>query len=433
MKIFDVIKYEGDNKTFVWKYPGEDFNTLSKLIVHESQEAILFYNGQALDLFGPGEHTLHTKNIPLLNKIINLPTGGESPFHCEVYFINITEQMAIPWGMGGVNYLDPTVNNSVFVIGASGELTLKVSNSRKLLTKLVGTENILDQGTMMHYFKSPITMHIKSLLPKLLQEKAVSIFEVEAYLPEFSELLKDKISKEISDYGVTLVKFWINTINKPENDPVYRTLLRQRAERVTLVNQGEIDMQRANYDTQVQLINHSAVTQKEKMNIDVKKYEQETLGYDWVTEEQLDVMKRLADNEGSGSDIRNALMGVGMGFGVGGTFGQVFNNMAVSSMGNGMMNMSTPNIPTNNIPANQLGGMEVPGMVNLKTDSTKTDIKPATSSESYVAKEQVTDGLEEFKQKVEKLKMMKEAGLLSDEEFMNEKNMLMNSLRGGLS
>ena len=66
MKIFDVIKYEGDNSTFVWKHPCEDFNCLSQLIVHENQEAVFFMNGQALDLFGPGRYTLkntkHTNN-----------------------------------------------------------------------------------------------------------------------------------------------------------------------------------------------------------------------------------------------------------------------------------------------------------------------------------------------------------------------------------
>ena len=98
MAIFDVIKYEGDNSTFVWKHPKEDFNTSSQLIVHESQEAIFFLNGQPLDLFGSGKYTLETANIPLLRHVINIPTGGVSAFHCEVYFINKVEQMAIPWG-----------------------------------------------------------------------------------------------------------------------------------------------------------------------------------------------------------------------------------------------------------------------------------------------------------------------------------------------
>lgn len=58
--IIQVIKYEGDNTTFIWKHPTEDFNLGSQLIVHESQRAIFFKDGQALDLFGPGRYTLST-------------------------------------------------------------------------------------------------------------------------------------------------------------------------------------------------------------------------------------------------------------------------------------------------------------------------------------------------------------------------------------
>lgn len=61
MAMAEVIKYEGDNSTFIWKSPIEDFKTGTQLIVHESQEAIFFMNGQALDLFGPGRYTLETR------------------------------------------------------------------------------------------------------------------------------------------------------------------------------------------------------------------------------------------------------------------------------------------------------------------------------------------------------------------------------------
>ena len=53
-EIAKIIQYEGDNSTFVWKHPSEDFNSLTQLIVHESQEALFFMNGQALDLSAPG-------------------------------------------------------------------------------------------------------------------------------------------------------------------------------------------------------------------------------------------------------------------------------------------------------------------------------------------------------------------------------------------
>ena len=87
LAITEVIQYEGDNSTFVWKHPAEDFNTNSQLIVHETQEAVFFLNGQPLDRFGSGRYTLETQNIPLLRRVVNIPTGGQSAFHCEVYFI----------------------------------------------------------------------------------------------------------------------------------------------------------------------------------------------------------------------------------------------------------------------------------------------------------------------------------------------------------
>ena len=82
MALAKVIKYEGDNSIFVWKSPSKDFNTMSQLIVHQSQEAVFFKNGQALDVFGPGRYTLETRNIPLLRRVISIPTGGRTPFHC---------------------------------------------------------------------------------------------------------------------------------------------------------------------------------------------------------------------------------------------------------------------------------------------------------------------------------------------------------------
>ena len=97
MALSETIKYEGDNSTFIWKYPHEDFNCMTELIVHESQEAIFFANGQAADTFGPGRYKLDAENIPILSKLVDLVTGV-SVFHCEVYFINKTVQMAVKWG-----------------------------------------------------------------------------------------------------------------------------------------------------------------------------------------------------------------------------------------------------------------------------------------------------------------------------------------------
>ena len=219
--ITSVIKYEGDNSTFIWKHPCEDFNTTTQLIVHESQEAIFFLNGQALDLFGPGRHTLETQNIPLLRRIINIPTGGESPFHCEVYFINKTEQMAIRWGTDSkVQYVEPTYKFPIS-IGASGEMALSVNDSRKLLVKLVGTERVLDRQQLTTYFRSILMAKVKTYIAQAMRTNAINIFEIDENLETFSADIQQRLIPDFLDYGVQLKRFYVTTVVKPDGDPKY--------------------------------------------------------------------------------------------------------------------------------------------------------------------------------------------------------------------
>ena len=185
--IAEIIKYEGDNSTFIWKHPSEDFNSLTQLIVHESQEAIFFMNGQALDLFGPGRYTLETQNLPKIGKYLNRTTNGETPFHCEVYFINKTEQMNIKWGTDSkVQYIEPTYGFPIS-IGASGEMSLRAEDSRKLLLKLVGTENYLGQQQLISFFRSFLMTRVKTYIAQYMKNNAVSVFEIDEHLSIFSE------------------------------------------------------------------------------------------------------------------------------------------------------------------------------------------------------------------------------------------------------
>ena len=84
MAIVEVVKYNGKPDVLAWKYPNEELGTWTQLIVNESQEAVLVKGGKVFDGFDSGRHTLETANIPILNKIINLPFGGRSPFTAEM-------------------------------------------------------------------------------------------------------------------------------------------------------------------------------------------------------------------------------------------------------------------------------------------------------------------------------------------------------------
>lgn len=232
MAIAEIIKYEGDNSTFIWKHPSEDFNSMTQLIVHESQEAIFFMNGEALDTFGPGRHTLETQNIPKLSKFLNRLVGGDSPFHCEVYFINKTVQMGIKWGTDSkIRFLDPNLGIPL-EIGACGELNLAVSDSRKLLLKLVGTMNGIAWGengvgftkSIQNSFRPLISTAVKANLANAIKSNNINLLEIDERLEELSEVLRKSILGGFEEYGLTIPQFYITNVLLPENDPNFRRM-----------------------------------------------------------------------------------------------------------------------------------------------------------------------------------------------------------------
>ncbi|MBQ9773474.1 MAG: SPFH domain-containing protein [Clostridia bacterium] len=231
-KITEIINYEGDNSTFVWKHPCEDFNSLTQLIVHESQEAVFFMNGQALDLFGPGRYTLETQNLPALGKMLKNSTGGVTPFHCEVYYINKTVQMGLKWGTPElVHFIEPTLGVPIG-IGASGEMNLMVSDSRKLLVKLVGTMNGIawgDNGTgftksLQSSFRPLIATAVKTHLASSIKAQNINLLEIDENLEALSAVLRARILPGLEEYGLTVPQFYITNVNLPEGDPNFKRL-----------------------------------------------------------------------------------------------------------------------------------------------------------------------------------------------------------------
>lgn len=314
-KVADVIKYEGDNSTFIWKHPCEDFNTTTQLIVHESQEAIFFLNGQALDLFGPGRHTLETQNIPILRKLINIPTDGETAFHCEVYFINKTEQMAILWGTDSkVQYIEPTYGFPLS-IGASGEMSLCVGDSRKLLLKLVGTESVLDRQHISTYFRSILMVKIKTYIAQVMRAQAINIFEIDENLELFSAEIQSRLEPDFSDYGMQIKRFYITTIVKPDGDSRYEKFKELHFRQYSDIAEAKLHQQTAVIYAQ---------TEAQKVIIDSQaqatKRKQE--GYTYQQERGFDVAQDAAKNEAAGQ-MSNIGIGLGMMAGVSGTVGNI--------------------------------------------------------------------------------------------------------------
>lgn len=241
-----IIKYEGDNETLVWKHPIEDFNFGSQLIVHESQEAIFFRDGQALDLFGAGRYTLQTQQLPLLEKIYKLLTDTEGTFHSEVYFVNLATQMGVKWGTDSkVRLFDPASGLHI-ELGASGEFNIRVTDSRKLLLKVVGTtgglgqEQLLGIGNGKGFFRSMVMTQVKSYLAQTIKENAINILEIDEHLMALSGALRERINAALDEYGLTMPEFYVSRIVTPDDDPNFRRMKEQYAEQYLLVRQEGI-------------------------------------------------------------------------------------------------------------------------------------------------------------------------------------------------
>ena len=261
MGIASIIKYEGDNNTFLWKHPDEDFNSTTQLIVHEWQEAIFMMNGEALDLFGPGRYILETQNTPKINARLNrlvkdkVDKDTKTPFHCEVYFINKNVHMAIKWGTDSrIRFIDPETGIPLD-IGARGEINLQADDSRKLLVKMVGPLGELkdqtavksDDKTISGLFRAPLVTEIKTYLAAVIKKQNINILEIDAHLGELSSALKERILPLFEEYGLTVPNFYVTNVDLPDDDPNFRTLrqLRSRSYLGRKVEEVEADVAKA--------------------------------------------------------------------------------------------------------------------------------------------------------------------------------------------
>ena len=287
MAIAEVLKFTSDASVFAWKYPNSELSTWTQLIVAESQEAVLVKNGQIADVFGPGHYTLSTDNIPVLQKLINLPFGKKSPYSAEVWFINKSFALDIKWGTTTpIQVQDPKYG--VFVpVRAFGAFGIQVEDSRRFLTKLVGTMPFFNANTMTDYFKGLYVTRVKDRISSCLVNSKISILEINSHLDEISGELAQQLRTEFSDYGIHVASFYVNDISVPENDPAVKQL-------------------------------KAALAQRAEMDI---------LGYNYQQKRTFDTLNTAAGNSGTAGAVMGAGMGMGMGFGVGGAMGNAMSNM----------------------------------------------------------------------------------------------------------
>jgi membrane protease subunit (stomatin/prohibitin family) len=295
MAIIDRIKFDGmrnGTEWLVYRYPGEEFVMGTQLIVGEGQVAVFVKGGQALDYFTAGTYTLEAANIPLLQGIINLPFGGNTPFSAEIYFINKTTKLDLNWGtLDPIQLIDPKYSIKLRV-RAFGQLGMKIDDYRVFLTELIGTMNPLEMvnySKMLNYFKGILVMKTKAMIAQAIINKKVSALEISASMDEISEYCKDEISEEFNRFGIKVVNFFIQSINFPDED---------------FEEINKILRDKASFD----IIGDSR----------------------YVTKRSFDTMEAAANNDtGLASTLAGAGVGLGVGAGIGNLMGGIGRNLNV--------------------------------------------------------------------------------------------------------
>lgn len=291
--MLDRIEYNGLPDDLLWRYPYDNISTAARLVVQEGQEAVLMKEGAVYDVFGPGTTTLSTGNIPLLQKLINLPYGGNSPFTATVVYVNKNTRRNLKYGTPHPFDVQDPLYGMAIPVRSFGMFGVRITDSTLFLREMVGTQHLFSTEDVIEQFKGLIIRKLTSNVGKFIEQNKISVTRISAFLDELSNFVKKGIQEEFESYGMQITNFDIESINFDKSNPNVQKIQDAESEAA-----------------------------KRRME-----------GYTYQQERQLDIMEGAANNEGSAGQMMGAGMGLGMGFGVGGAFGAAMGNIAGAAMG----------------------------------------------------------------------------------------------------
>jgi membrane protease subunit (stomatin/prohibitin family) len=211
----DVIQHQDPTgSTMVARWPAHGTAAIrlgSQLIVEESQQAVFFRDGKALDTFGPGRHTLATQNIPILASLFGIPFGGTSPFQAAVFFVSTKTFLDLKWGTKEpVVFRDQEL--AMVRLRAFGKFAVRIANAQLFVNSVVGSRGLYSTEGVEDYFRDVIVAR----LTDVLGENLTSIFDLPKLYDELGMGLKSRVADDFGKYGIELVDLYLGAITPPE-------------------------------------------------------------------------------------------------------------------------------------------------------------------------------------------------------------------------
>ena len=222
MGIYDVVKFEGTGTDWLlYKFPKDEFNTKTKLIVSSAQIALLVHNGKLEKICESGTFTLNTELLPFIKGLTKAIYSGKNPYPLEIYFINKRLKLDFLWGTADpVDIIDP-VYGIKLRMRARGQFGVRLTDYQYFHQTLVGTllkNNYVNFEIIRSFFRGFINQKVKKILANELITKKITYFEIPVHLDEIQEALQEEIQKELKQYGFEVSSLSIESIDCPEED-----------------------------------------------------------------------------------------------------------------------------------------------------------------------------------------------------------------------
>jgi membrane protease subunit (stomatin/prohibitin family) len=214
-RFIDVIDYVDESgREMVHRIPDRgpgDFRLGSQVIVRESQAAVFFRDGKALDVFGPGRHTITTANVPLLTSLLRLGTGGRTPFQAEVYYVSTRQYLDLKWGTPEPIALRDA-DFGIVRVRAFGTYAMQIQDPQLFVAKIVGTQGLYETRQIEGHLRSIIVTKMSDLLGELGRP----VLDLPALYEEIGAGVKAKVQDDYSAVGIELRALYVNNISLPE-------------------------------------------------------------------------------------------------------------------------------------------------------------------------------------------------------------------------
>ena len=215
-RIFDVVEYPNEMKDeIVHRFPESgagDFRIGSQVIVRESQTAVFFRDGNALDVFGPGRHTISTYNIPLLiEKIGKTFFNDKTPFPAEVYFVSMRDYVDLKWGTAQpIIVRNPNMGLGVALLQGFGTYSISVKDPQQFVTQVVGAQGIVRSSDIENRLRAMLLSKLQDLLGETAASHPVP--EMIGLTEELQSGVRVKAQDDFAAIGLLLKTFYIENL-----------------------------------------------------------------------------------------------------------------------------------------------------------------------------------------------------------------------------